>query len=115
MNIGKVIKNLRETQKWTQDELAFRTETSTANISRIENSKHQAGQVLLESLAKQFGYKVYQLIALAEGIEAPIIPVNSNPKEEQLLANFRLMSEKQRELFMAIGDQFQAVNKAVDS
>ena len=115
MNIGKVIKNLREAQKWTQDELAFRTETSTANISRIENGKHQAGQALLESLAKQFGYKVYQLIALAEGVEAPIIPVNSNPKDEQLLANFRLMSEEQRDLFMAIGAQFKAANKPADS
>ncbi len=112
MNIGKIIKSLREAQKWTQDELAFRTETSTANISRIENDKHQAGQALLESLAKQFGYKVYQLIALAEGVETPIIPVNSNPKEEQLLANFRLMNEEQKELFIAIGVQFQVVSKA---
>ncbi len=112
MNIGKIIKNLRETQKWTQDELAFRTETSTANISRIENGKHQAGQVLLESLAKQFGYKVYQLIALAEGVEAPIVPVNSNPKEEQLLANFRSMNEEQKELFIAVASQFQVPNKA---
>jgi transcriptional regulator with XRE-family HTH domain len=113
MNIGKIIKSLREAKKWTQDELAFRVDTSTANISRIENGKHQAGQLLLESLAKQFNYRVYQLIALAEGVETPIIPVNSNPKEEQLLANFRSMNEEQKELFIAIGIQFQLIDKSV--
>ena len=87
-------------------------ETSTANISRIENGKHQAGQLLLESLAEVFNFKVYQLIALAEGIEAPIIPVNSNTNEERLLVSFRAMNEDQKELFLAIGTQFQIVNIA---
>ena len=106
MELGKVIKKLREGRDWSQDELAFRTGTSAANISRIENGKHGAGEALLESLAKEFELKVYQLVALAEGVDAPEIPTLSNPDEEALLSAFRKMTEKQRELFQAIGVEF---------
>lgn len=106
MELGKVIKRLREGRGWSQDELAFRTGTSAANISRIENGKHGAGEALLEALSREFDYKVYQLVALAEGVDAPIIPVNSNPDEEGLLSNYRAMTEDQRLLFRAVGQEF---------
>lgn len=106
MELGKVIKRLRESRGWSQDELAFRTGTSAANISRIENGKHGAGEELLESLAREFDHKVYQLVALAEGVEAPIIPVNSNPDEEGLLSNYRAMTDDQQSLFRAVGQEF---------
>lgn len=109
MELGKVIKKLREARGWSQDELAFRTGTSAANISRIENGKHGAGEELLEALSREFDYKVYQLVALAEGVEAPIIPVNSNPDAESLLFDYNLMTVEQRILFRAIGSEFVRV------
>ncbi|WP_442953806.1 helix-turn-helix domain-containing protein, partial [Pararhizobium sp.] len=38
MELGKIVKKLREKKGLSQDELAFRTNTSAANISRIENA-----------------------------------------------------------------------------
>lgn len=112
MEMGKVIKRLREERGWSQDELAFRTGTSAANISRIENGKHGAGQELLEALAREFDYKVYQLVALAEGVETPIIPINSNPDEEALLSDYRAMKDEQRILFRAVGSEFVRAGNA---
>lgn len=106
MELGKTIKRLREQRGLSQDELAFRAGTSAANISRIENGKHGAGEDLLASLAKEFGLKIYQLVALAEGVETPNIPKLSNPDEEAILTVFRGMTDKQRELFKAIGIEF---------
>lgn len=106
MELGKVIKKLREVRGWSQDELAFRTGTSAANISRIENGKHGAGEALLEALSREFDYKVYQLVALAEGVDAPIIPAISNPDEEGLLSNYRAMTEDQRLVFKSVGREF---------
>lgn len=106
MDLGTIIKRLREAQGWSQDELAYRTGTSAANISRIENGKHGAGEALLKALAREFGYKVYQLVALAEGVEAPIIPAATNSDEEDLLSKYRAMTEDQRLLFKAVGQEF---------
>jgi len=108
MELGKIIKKLREQRGLNQDELAFRTGTSAANISRIENGKHGAGEELLAALAKEFELKIYQLVALAEGVDDPNIPKLSNPDEEAVLSAFRKMSDKKRELFKAIGIEFTA-------
>jgi transcriptional regulator with XRE-family HTH domain len=108
MELGKIIKRLREEHGWSQDELAFRTGTSAANISRIENGRHGASEALLILLSKEFELKVYQLIALAEGISSPDIPKLSNPDEEIVLSAFRKMTDKQRELFKAIGIEFSS-------
>lgn len=106
MELGKIIKKLREERGWSQDDLAFRTGTSAANLSRIENGKHGAGEALLEALAKEFELRIYQLVALAEGFEVPEILKPSNPDEGVILSAFRGMTDKQRELFKAIGVEF---------
>lgn len=108
MELGKIIKKLREQRGLNQDELAFRTGTSAANISRIENGKHGAGEELLAALAKEFELKIYQLVALAEGVDSPDIPKLSNPDEDAVLAAFRNMSDKQKELYKAIGIEFSS-------
>lgn len=105
MEIGKTVKNLREKKGLSQDELAFRTNTSAANISRIENGKHGAGQDLLEALAKEFGYKLYELIALAENIDAPVIPAELGKAEKELLTAYREMSGSQQELLTRISKE----------
>lgn len=99
MELGKIIRQLRKRKALNQDELAFRTGTTAANISRIENDKHEAGPDLLDALAKEFDMKVYQVIALAEGVESPEIPSLNPIDEETLLAYFEKMTMEQKALF----------------
>ncbi|MDP2247261.1 MAG: helix-turn-helix transcriptional regulator [Nitrosomonadales bacterium] len=114
MELGKIVKKLREKKGLSQDELAFRTNTSAANISRIENAKHGAGQELLEALAKEFGYKLYELIALAENIDTPAIPADLDAGESEMLADYRNMNNTQREILRQISKQFVSSLKSDD-
>ena len=109
MNLGKIIRHLREHQGWSQDELAFRVNTSAANISRIETGKHWPGTKLLGDLASTLGLKVYQLIAMAEGIQLRAKGGKYDHDEEILLKHFRAMPKEQRELFQSIGATFVKV------
>lgn len=111
MDFGRVIRELREARGWSQEELAHRVNTSTANISRIETGKHGASETLKTLLAIEFGYRVYQLIALAEGVRSPEIPALTNQDEAVLLEYFRSMSKEQRTLFKAIGAEFLRVRQ----
>ena len=113
MNLGKIIRHLREQREWSQDELAFRVDTSAANISRIETGKHWPGTKLLSDLAATLGLKVYQLIALAEGIQLGAKSGKYEYDEEVLLKHFRTMPKEQRELFKAIGATFAKVRSRV--
>jgi transcriptional regulator with XRE-family HTH domain len=106
MNLGLVIKRLRERHQWTQDELAQRTGTTAANISRIENGKHNPGAELLGSVAYVFGVRVYELVALAEGLQPPALNVEFDDDEEVIVTQFRRMATAEKELFKAIADRF---------
>lgn len=106
MELGKAIRKLRELRNWSQDELAFRSGTSAANISRIENGKHGAGEALLEALAKEFDLKIYQLIAMAEGIDSPKLEPIPNPEEDSLLSIFRQMDSEQQKIYTTVGKEF---------
>ncbi|WP_435628339.1 helix-turn-helix domain-containing protein [Candidatus Ferrigenium straubiae] len=105
MNLGETIKNLRIARHWTQDELAYRAKITAANISRIETGKHGPSTQLLESLASVFGMKMYQLVALAEGEKLPVASPEYDFTEQALLQNFRSMTPKEQELFMAMGER----------
>jgi len=109
MNLGKIIRHLREQKGWSQDELAFKVDTSAANISRIETGKHWPGTELLKNIAKAFGMRVYQLIALAEGVQIKIEGKKYNHDEEEVIKSFRAMPEEQRELYKAIGVTFSRI------
>lgn len=105
MNLGETIKKLRISRHWTQDELAYRAKITAANISRIETGKHGPSTQLLESLACVFGMKMYQLVALAEGEKLPVAAAEYNFTEQALLQNFRSMTLKEQELFIAMGER----------
>jgi transcriptional regulator with XRE-family HTH domain len=106
MNIGETINKLREERRWTQEELAARANITAANISRIENGKHGPSIQLLESLAKAFDLKVYQLVAIAEGEVLQTAMPKFNFDEDRLLTNFRNMPSDQREIFQMVGASF---------
>lgn len=113
MNLGETIKNLRIARHWTQDELAYRAKITAANISRIETGKHGPSTHLLESLACVFGMKMYQLVALAEGEKLPAAPPEYDFAEQALLQNFRSMTPKEQELFIAIGERLAKLGEAL--
>ncbi|MBI2286615.1 MAG: helix-turn-helix transcriptional regulator [Nitrosomonadales bacterium] len=112
MNLGETIKNLRIARHWTQDELAYRAKITAANISRIETGKHGPSTQLLESLACVFGMKMYQLVALAEGEKLPVAPPEYDFTEQALLQNFRAMTPKEQELFMALGERLASAGES---
>ncbi|MDP1658910.1 MAG: helix-turn-helix transcriptional regulator [Methylotenera sp.] len=106
MKLGEAIRKLREEREWTQDDLAFRAGSTAANISRIETGKHGVGGDLLNSLAYVFELKVYQLVALAEGVLLPDVPSRYSPEEEAIVMKFRTMGQEQKLLYAAVGEVF---------
>lgn len=114
MNLGEKIKSLRIARHWTQDELAYRAKITAANISRIETGKHGPSTQLLDSLACVFGMRMYQLVALAEGEKLPIAPLEYDFTEQLLLQNFRSMTHKEQELFIAMGERLAQLGKIPD-
>ena len=102
LNSGVINKQLRERNAWAQDELAHRSGTTAANISRIENGKHSPGTELLGSIAYVLGVKVYELIALAEGFQPPQLQPSFDADEELVIRHFRRMAPEERELFKSM-------------
>ena len=112
MNLGKVIREQRERKGWSQDELAFKIGTTPANLSRIENDKHGPGADLLSSIAFVFGLKVYELIALTEGVQVGQVSGTYSADEDALLRCFRKMHREEKSLFQAIGESFCRVRRS---
>jgi transcriptional regulator with XRE-family HTH domain len=106
MNLGPIIKQLRERRRWTQDELAHQAGTTAANISRIEAGKHRPSAELLGSIAYVLELKIYELIALSEGLTPPALQPGFDADEELLVSYYRKMPTEQKELFKAIGASF---------
>jgi len=96
VQLGKTIRNLRESRGWNQEEFAFRCGTTTANLSRIETGKHGPSQDLLQVIAKSLGMQVSQLFALAEGLQTAVFPMQYSGDEIKLLAYYRKMSPARR-------------------
>ena len=113
MNLGPIIRQLRERKGWTQDELAHQSGTTAANISRIEAGRHRPGAELLGSIAYVLEVKVYELMALAEGLTPPALSAGFDPDEELLIGYFRKMPAEERELFKAIGASLCRVRRGV--
>ncbi|MDP1733514.1 MAG: helix-turn-helix transcriptional regulator [Sulfuritalea sp.] len=112
MNLGKVIRELRGQRGWSQDELAFKIGTTAANLSRIESDKHGPSSDLLSSIAFVFGIKVYELIALTEGVQVGQVAGTYSAEEEALLRCFRKMHREERALFQGIGESFCRVRRS---
>jgi transcriptional regulator with XRE-family HTH domain len=109
MNLGMVIKQLRERCEWTQDGLARRAGTTAANISRVENGKHNPGAELLGSIAYVLGVRVYELVAMAEGFQPPQLAASFDADEEAIVHQFRRMGAEEKELFKAVAATFAKV------
>jgi transcriptional regulator with XRE-family HTH domain len=109
MNLGLIIKQLRERHEWTQDDLARRAGTTAANVSRIESGKHNPSAELLGSIAYVLGVRVYELMAMAEGFQPPELTASFDADEEALVRQFRRMEPEEKELFKAVAATFVKV------
>lgn len=56
--LGKRIKELREQQGMTQQDLADKTGLQRSNIARIESGKYSTGQDILSKIAAALGKKL---------------------------------------------------------
>lgn len=111
MEIGHVLKELRLKKDLTQDELADLVGTTAANISRIENGKHGASGDLLNSISYIFGFKVYEIIAMAEGVKLPESEDRFSSDEIKIIQKYRTMNSEQKTLFLDIAQTFSKFSK----
>ena len=112
MEIGNVIKRLREEKGWSQEELAHRVGMSTANLSRIETGKHGAGAELTGLLAGQFDLRVFELYALADGVVperlSKQLGVVLGKDEATLIEAYRKMSRDCQQVLRLTAEIFAA-------
>lgn len=111
MNVGQAIKRLRLKKGWSQEELAYRIGVTAASVSRIETGKHGASEQLKRLIAKEFGLKVSELVALTEADQTSVkaTALSKTEEDEQLILRyFRKMGRDKRELFKVIGQIFSA-------
>lgn len=110
MNLGNAVRRLRADRGWSQEELAHRCGTTATSISRIETGRHGASDTLAMLIAREFGLKLYQLVALAENEKALRVPVlgktQSFKDEEAIIGFYRAMPQEQQELLKGIARSF---------
>lgn len=61
MNIGQVIREIREARKATLEEVAFAADTNASNLSRIERGAQGYSPETLERIASALGVTVSEL------------------------------------------------------
>jgi transcriptional regulator with XRE-family HTH domain len=71
MQIGQVIRSLREEKGWVQEELAHEAGVGTSFVSRIERGDRQLTINKLSALAAALGTSVTAICAQTEGLPVP--------------------------------------------
>lgn len=106
MDIGQVIRALREEKGWTQEKLALDANIATSYISRIERGERRLPTVRLEQIAAAFGKTAADLYALAEGRAQPDAVLTTEgdatadltPEAVQLRRSFRALNPTNRRI-----------------
>lgn len=106
MDLGYVIRALREARSWTQEELADRASTTGATISRIEKGKQDTTSDVLRNLAAAFDLKVYQLVAMAENEVPTDLLALESPDEADLLQHYRRMTKHRASILLEVAACF---------
>ncbi|MBM9887968.1 MULTISPECIES: helix-turn-helix domain-containing protein [Deefgea] len=113
MEISYLINRLREERGWSQDDLAFRANTSAATISRLEKDKQTPSLDLLKGLASAFDMHLYQFAALLDEAGPSNLTEWHDSAEQELLNGFRQLSDEQRTTLLKFCVWLTAANKAV--
>ena len=96
MDFGYAIRALREERGWVQEELAFRCNTTSATISRIEQGRAQPSFSMLQALAQGFGLSVSELIAVSEDAKLPQLSPTEDPLDNEATQLFKTLSPIQK-------------------
>ena len=107
MEIGQVIRALRQERKATLEQLAHEIETDPSNLSRIERGVQQPTAKSLKAIAAALGTTVAALHARAEGVkktskkERDLLggdPSDYTSESIQLRHNFRTLTPENKHL-----------------
>lgn len=106
MQIGQVIRSLREEKGWSQEKLAFDAGMETSHLSRIERGERRLAIEALDALAAALGSSPAALCAIREGVELPRctsdadgdLTVDYTPEAVELRKTFRKLSLPSRRL-----------------
>lgn len=71
MQIGQVIRSLREEKAWSQETLAHEAGMATSQLSRIERGERRLVTKQLDALAAALGTSATAIYARMEGLQVP--------------------------------------------
>ena len=74
MQIGQVIRSLREEKGWSQETLALEAGMATSHVSRIERGERRLATSRLDALAAALGTSSAVVYAKLEGLPIPATP-----------------------------------------
>lgn len=86
MKINDKIRLLRESQGWSQEEMAAKLNMSTNGYAKIERGESQINFQRLEAIATIFNVDIIELLSVGE--EKQVIYLNSNNSPNSNCANF---------------------------
>jgi len=106
MQIGQVIRSLREEKGWSQEKLAFDAGLETSHLSRIERGERRLAIDALDSLAAALGSSPAAVCAIREGLAlspsgneaCSDLTVDYTPEAVELRKTFRRLSSPNRRL-----------------
>lgn len=109
MNIGQIIRSLREEKGWSQETLALEAGMTTSHLSRIERGERRLPTTRLDSLAAALGTSPAAVYAMQEGLALPQaatgndgdLTVDYSPEAVELRKTFRKLSVSSRHLVVA--------------
>lgn len=111
MDIGKVIRQLRQQRGLSQERLAELCSVSPVSLSRIETGRHGVSVRLLSRVATAFQMELPQLLALSgaaseENIvsdtQAVLEKASEKADEQQMLECFRRLRPDRRAICLAL-------------
>lgn len=105
MQIGQIIRALRQEKGWSQETLALEAEMTTSFVSRIERGERRLSTARLEKLAEVLGTTVFGIYALAEGRS----PTPALIAEKAVEADYSDAGLKLRKLFRQLNDDERAL------
>ena len=112
MNIGDIIKRVREAKNLTQKEVIMAIDMGAAMYSRIESGKTEPSLTTLEKIAKALGVSLVELIQSDESLS------DVNSVDKSLMEKVRLMealNDEERKTIYTMLDAFIGKKKLKDA
>lgn len=101
--IGKVIKDLRESTNMSQDQLAAMIGKTRSAVSQYESGKIVPRMGVIEDIARIYGVPKAKIIGDSQF-------GSLSPEEQDLIRLFRSMEDAQRQLLIETAKSFSALS-----